>query len=247
MRAKFVLVPAAILLVWFLIAQFSLVPAILVPPPGEVFRRLFSLVFTGEIFGDLIATLGRVLIGFSLAAFGGITIGLIMGSSKTFSDAAGFPVDFFRSIPATALFPLFLIVLGVGNRANIALTAFPCTWIMTINTMYGVRNSSQVRKQIAKVFKASPTQQFWRVTVPDASPYIVTGLRLSIAIALHMAIVAEMFTGTLDGLGRRIFDAQMLLRIPEMYALIILTGILGYALNMGWLAIERRLVHWVGK
>jgi ABC-type nitrate/sulfonate/bicarbonate transport system permease component len=247
MRAKFLVLPVAIILCWFILAKFTLIPAILLPSPGEVFRRLLSLVFTGEILPDLIATLSRVLAGFFLAAVVGIGIGLVMGSSRLFRDATGFPVDFLRSIPATALFPLFLIVLGVGNRANIALTAFPCVWIMTINTMYGVRNSSQVRKQIAQVFRASRTQQFFRVTVPDASPYIVTGIRLSIAIAMHMAIVAEMFTGTLDGLGRRIFDAQMLLRIPEMYAVIILTGIMGYVLNMGWLAIEHRVVHWVGK
>jgi ABC-type nitrate/sulfonate/bicarbonate transport system permease component len=247
MRVKFIFVPASILILWFLITEFELVPAILLPTPIEVGRQIFSLIFSGEILPDVGATIGRLLAGFTLAVIIGVIIGLLMGSSKSFHEVMEFPVDSLRSIPATALFPLFMIVLGVGNKSNIALTAFPCIWIMTINTMYGVRNSSQVRAQIARVLKASRAQQFFRVTVPDALPYIATGLRLSIAIALHMAVVAEMFTGTKEGLGRRIFDAQMLLRIPEMYALIILTGIIGYALNMGWLAIERRLVHWAGR
>jgi NitT/TauT family transport system permease protein len=247
MKVKFIIVPASVILIWLLITEFHLVHAILLPSPVEVFRQLFSLVLSGEILSDLGATLSRLLIGFTISVIIGVTVGLMMGSSKSFHEVMEFSVDSLRSIPATALFPLFMILLGVGNKSNIALTAFPCIWIMTINTMYGVRNSSQVRKQIARVFKASPAQQFFRVTVPDALPYIATGLRLSIAIALHMAVVAEMFTGTKEGLGRRIFDAQLLLRIPEMYALIILTGVIGYALNMGWLAIERRLVHWAGR
>jgi NitT/TauT family transport system permease protein len=170
-----------------------------------------------------------------------------MGSYRTFREAMDLPVDSLRSIPATALFPLFMLLLGVGSKSIIALIAFPCIWIMTINTVYGVKNSNQVRKQMAKVFKANKVQQFFKITIPDALPYIATGLRLCIAIALHMAIVAEMFTGTREGLGRRIFDAHMLLRISEMYALIILTGILGYILNIGWLTMERRLVHWAEK
>jgi ABC-type nitrate/sulfonate/bicarbonate transport system permease component len=247
MRAKFLFVPIATLLLWLLITELRLVPALILPSPITVFSRLLSLIFSGEILVDLSATLGRLLAGFSLAVVVGVTIGLVMGTSEPLREALEFPVDSLRSIPATALFPLFLIVLGIGTKSNIALTAFPCIWIMSINTMYGVRNSSQVRKQIAKVFKASSSQQFFKVTLPDALPYIATGLRLSIAIALHMAIVAEMFTGTREGLGRRIFDAQLLLRIPEMYALIIMAGIIGYALNMGWLAVERRLVHWAGR
>jgi|ERR1043165_6953989 NitT/TauT family transport system permease protein len=247
MKLRPVLLPLAVVLCWFVVSKSGLIPAILLPDPASVFKRLFVLVFTGEIFPDLMATVATVFIGFTISVVLGIAIGLVMGTSRFFHDTTGFSVDFFRSIPATALFPLFLIVLGVGDRANIALTAFPCVWIMTINTMYGVRNSSKVRKQIAKVLKASPAQQFFRVTLPDAAPYVVTGMRLSIAIALHMAIVAEMFTGTLEGLGRRIFDAQMLLRIPDMFALIILTGILGYCLNKIWLVLEHRLVHWAGK
>lgn len=247
MRVKFLLVPSCVVILWFLITELNLVPAILLPSPIEVFKQLFLLILSGEILSDLGATISRLVAGFSIAVIIGLTVGLMMGSSNSFQEVMELPVDSLRSIPATALFPLFMIVLGVGNKSNIALTAFPCIWIMAINTMYGVRNSSQVRKQIARVFKASRAQQFFRITVPDALPYIATGLRLSIAIALHMAVVAEMFTGTKEGLGRRIFDAQLLLRIPEMYALIILTGVIGYALNMGWLAVEHRLVHWAGR
>lgn len=247
MRVRFIIVPACILAVWFLTTELELVHAVLLPSPIAVFVRLFSLVTSGEVLPDLGASLWRLVLGFGLAMVLGVLMGMLMGSYRGFREAMEFPVDSFRSVPATALFPLFMLVLGVGSKSNVALIAFPCIWIMTINTMYGVRNSSRVRRQIAQVFRATRAQQFVTVTFPDALPYIATGLRLCVAVALHMAIVAEMFTGTTSGLGRRIFDAHMLLRVPEMYALILLAGLVGYLLNVGWLAIERRLVHWADR
>ncbi len=194
-----------------------------------------------------LSTLGRALAGLVLAVAVGTPLGLAMGSSPALQKMLVLPVDGLRSVPATALFPLFMILLGIGTPANVALVAFPCVWIMTINSMYGVQSSSRARREMAEILGLKGMRGFTWVTFPDALPYIATGFRLCLATALHMAIIAEMFTGSARGLGRRIFDAQLLFQIPEMYALIILVGLLGYGANLGWQSIERRLVHWAGR
>jgi NitT/TauT family transport system permease protein len=81
----------------------------------------------------------------------------------------------------------------------------------------------------------------------ESLPQTFIGLRSGISIALVIVIVAEMFIGTEQGLGKRIIDAQQILNVQDMYASILLTGLLGYSLNMLFLAVEKRLIHWSGK
>lgn len=113
--------------------------------------------------------------------------------------------------------------------------------------MYGVHNSSGIRREMADVFCLSRVRRFLHITLPDAAPSIVASLRLSIAICLHMAIIGEIFMGTETGLGRRIYDAHTLLRVPEVYATIITAGMLGYLLNSSLVVAEHRFFFWGGK
>jgi NitT/TauT family transport system permease protein len=244
---RFVIVPAALILAWAGLTYSNAVNPILLPPPHIVAVAFGRATLSANVWADVGKTLLRIATGLTLACAIGIPLGLMMGSSHRVRELMSFPVDFFRSIPGSALFPLFILVLGLGSRSAIALVVYPCTWLLTINAMYGVQNSSPARRRLAKAYRATRLQQFLKVTLPDALPYLASGLRLCLAIAMIVAVVAEMFTGSRDGLGRRIFDSHFLMRIPEMYALILLTGILGYALNRAYVAAETRIVHWSGR
>ncbi len=241
------LIPIVLLTLWFSISLFTEVKTIILPYPWVVGERLIGFLISGNVWVDLGLTLYRTGMGFLLGVSAGILLGAAMGWWRPLHDTMIFPVDAFRSIPATTLFPLFMLFLGWGTNSLVALVAFPCCWLVTINTMYGVRNSSIIRQEMATMFQLSGSQRFFYVTLPDALPSISASLRLSIAICLHMAIIGEMFMSTTSGLGYRIFDAHMLLRIPDMYAIIIIVGLLGYIMNQVFILLEKHVFFWGGE
>ena len=237
----------ALIIIWSLLSVSGLINKLFLPTPLEVAGKLIDLIATGEVFPDILATLYRTLIGFLAGSMLGISIGLVMGYYKKVYDSLEFIVDFFRSIPATALFPLFLLFFGIGDEAKIVVVVFASSLIVIVNTMYGVRNRSQIRSNFAKTIRLSNLNLFKKVILPDSMPHIFAGLRIAISISLVLAVVTEMFIGTSFGLGRRIVDAQLVYRVPEMYAAIILTGIIGYLINWIVLFVEKRKIHWRGK
>jgi len=162
---------------------------------------------------------------------------------KTFE----FIVDFFRSIPPIALFPLFMLFLGIGELSKLGVPFYGCVLVIIINSMYGVVNSSDLRRLVGKVYGFNKRQIFTKIVFPDALPQIFVGLRTAISLALVLTIVVEMFIGSENGLGKKIYDYHLLFDTPEMYAAIIITGIIGFTLNKGFIKIEQKIVHWKGK
>jgi len=241
------IIPIVILITWVIVSITGSVNEIIIPKPTEVLSVFGKFFKSGYLLEDLGWTLLRTLLGFFVGSSLGIIIGIAMGTSRFFESSLSLTVDALRSIPATTLFPLFMLFFGLGLNSMIALVAFPCCWLVTINTMYGVKNSSHIRKDIAVVFRLDVLQRFWRVTLPDAAPSIAASLRLSIAMCLHMAIIGEMFIGSEFGIGRKLYDAHLLLKVPEMFAIIIISGLIGYLLNQVFLLFEHKIVFWGGK
>jgi len=239
--------PAIILLVWWFVTTFGLVDSLFLSSPQTAFLKLWNLLVSGEIWPDLWATILRMLIGFLIATIAGIPIGLLFGSSRKLYSYFEFVIDFFRSLPATALFPLFMLIFGIGDTAKVAVVVFIATWVIIINTAYGVFHTPKGRLRYLQTLKAKKLQIFKEVTLPEATPHIVVGLRTALSLSLVVIVAVEMFIGTKAGLGQRIFNAELTFRIPELYATILLAGIVGYLLNKIFLSIETRLIHWTGK
>ena len=119
--------------------------------------------------------------------------------------------------------------------------------IIIFNTAHGVMNVKNSRVLAAKIMGATKSQIFKWILFWESLPQTFIGLRSAISLSLVVIIVTEMFIGTTSGLGRRIIDSQITYEIPTMYAVILLTGIIGYLLNLVFLLIEKRLIHWMGK
>jgi NitT/TauT family transport system permease protein len=247
MRKETLLILALLIIIWALVTSFQLVNPLFLPSPWKVSITLFQLFSTGQIAADIIRTLYRMIIGFGLGAIIGISIGLLMGSSEKVYYSLEFLVDFSRSIPVTALFPLFLVVFGIGDVAKFSIVAWSSCLIILINTMYGVKNSKKTRVMVAQTMGANNYQIFTKVIIFEAVPHIVAGLRTALSLALIVVIVTEMFMGTELGIGQRIFNASITYRIPEMYSAIIIAGLLGFLLNKFFVFVETKLVHWGGK
>ena len=239
--------PAAVLFLWFLCTVTGLVSPLFLPSPVEVFHSLISLLVSGRLAKDILWTSYRMFVGFGISVIIGLPLGLVMGYSRSAYASLEFLVDFLRSIPALALFPLFMLVLGIGDTAKIGIAVFACALVILINTMYGVRTANKTRLKAARTLGVKGIGIFNRVIVWEAMPSISAGLRLSISMALLVVVVTEMFIGTELGLGQRIYNAHLIYRIPEMYAAIIITGLLGYSVNKIFIFAEKRIVHWAGK
>lgn len=232
---------------WQVSNSFKLIDPFLLPGPGAMLQSLFNNLRDGRLLHDFLATIQRTLAALSIALVIAVPLGILLGSSEKLYRSVEFIVDFFRSTPATAVFPLFLIFFGVGDRTKIAVAAFGASLVILFNTAYGVMNARKTRLLAARVMGASRLRVLVDVTLWESLPQTFIGIRSGVSLALVIVIVAEMFIGSRDGLGHSILDSQMLFEMPKMYAAIFLAGALGYGLNAVFLLIERRFIHWGGK
>ena len=239
--------PAILLLVWAFVHATGLVTGRLLPSPFQTIEAVATGLAGGDLAYDLGQTVLRTLKAFALALGLGLPLGIAVGSSERVYRAIEFLIDFFRSTPATALFPLFMIIFGLGDFSKVAVAAFSAFLIILFNVAYGVMNARPTRMLAARVMGASRLRIFAQVTLFESLPQTFVGVRTAVSLALVVIIVAEMFIGSDSGLGKRIIDAQITFDMPGLYGTILMTGALGYAFNLSLFALERRLVHWAGR
>ena len=237
---------ALILVTWWLTTAFEWVQPIILPSPKAVLSATIELYSTGGLLRDLTVTGGRVLAALVIAAGIGIPIGLFFGYQKRLYDMVEGPLNALRSVPATCLFPLLLIAIGVGEASIITLAAYPCLLILMVNSATGAGLAEPSRVRQGKILGLSPFKLVTEVLFFEALPHITAALRTSVSYALVLVVAVEMFIGVgKDGLGRKIFDYQSAFRIPETYSEILITGALGICLNLLITLSERRLLRWL--
>jgi NitT/TauT family transport system permease protein len=229
--------------VWQLLPTLGFVDRQLVPPASAVLARFAAEWGEGAFYPDLLATLFRILAGFALAALVGIPLGLAMGYWGAAYRLFGLTIEVVRPIPASALVPVAAIVFGIGHSMHIIVIFIATAVPILLSTVDGVRDVDPILVSTARTFRRSTGQVFRTVLLPAALPHIVTGLRISIAIALIVGISSEMIMSA-EGLGRRVLYAQRTLRIPDLYAGILTLAALGYLLNRAFLLLEDRMLRW---
>ena len=239
--------PLLLLASWFLASSLGLVAPLLLPAPQVVLKTLASLLRSGSLFRDIGASLWRWGMGYATGCLVGVPLGLLVGSSLRLYRSPLPLLDFFRSLPVTALFPLFLLLFGIGEEAKIAMAFASTVFVVALNSAYGVLQAQRARIKAARVFGASRWQIFRWVIFFEALPQTLVGMRTTLSLSLIVVIVSEMFIGTKWGLGQRIYDAYTVNLTEELYAVLLVTGLLGYLSNRLFMAIETRLVFWTGK
>lgn len=239
--------PLLLFLLWQTAVSAKWLNPVLLPSPGETLQYLFAALADGSMNVDMGDTLYRTLMAFAVAAVIGVPLGVMLGSSERLYRSVEFLVDFFRSTPSSALIPLFMLIFGITDTNKIAIAAFAAVLVILFNSAYGVMNAKKTRIMAAQVMGVSRWHVFKDIMLMESLPQTFVGLRTGVSMALVIVIVAEMFIGSETGLGHRIIDAQQLFNIKDMYASILVTGAFGYLLNLGFLLIEKRCVHWSGK
>lgn len=213
------------------------------PPPSTIFRTLATRLDSIDLWSDVLSTLQGWGAGLLLALAVAVPIGVAIGSSSVLYRSLRVVIDFLRPVPSVALIPLVILVFGAGLESKVFLVSFASFWPVLIQTIYGVQDADPVAVDTARAFRLRWAARFARVTLPGASPHMATGLRIASTIALVIAITAELVIGT-EGLGRSIAIAQESGAVELMYALVMVTGILAWAINSSFIRVERRVLHW---
>ena len=239
--------PLLLIAVWWIAAKGGWVNKDLLPSPIETLRDTAANIWSGSMTKDFSRTLIRVAYSIVIAIVAGVPVGIVLGAKASIYRSVEFIVDFFRSTPATALFPLFLLLFGLGDLAKVAVAAFAAWLVIVFNVAYGVMNARQTRILAARSMGASSLRIFRDVIFFETLPQTFVGLRTAVSLALVVIIVAEMFIGATDGMGHRIIDAQISYSLTDMYGSILVAGAMGYGLNLALLFLERSVIHWSGK
>ena len=223
--------------------RLGLVDRRFLPPASEMFAALFRRIADGSLWGPVLDTMQGWALGLGTALVIALPLGILIGSVFLLFMSTRTIVEFLRPIPSVALIPLAVLVFGAGLESKWFLAAFAATWPILLQTLYGVRDVDPTAMETARSFGIKTPERLRRVVLPSALPYIVTGVRISSAVALILSVTAELVLGA-PGLGQEINIARQSAAVDQMYALIIVTGLIGWLLNIVLSAIERRMLHW---
>ena len=213
------------------------------PPVTEVARALVAGLRSGELLQVFGSTLWRMATGFALGSLAGVVLGLAMGSLPRVNAALRPLVELVRPIPIPAIIPPLIRLLGIDHAMKVFIVAFACFFPVLVNTIGGVRSVDRTALDVARTLQVGRLRTQLQVVLPTSLPYILAGLRISLALALIVSVVAEMIAGS-EGVGYYIMTMQFAMRASDMYAAIVLLAALGYGLNRAVLAVEHRLLHW---
>jgi ABC-type nitrate/sulfonate/bicarbonate transport system permease component len=213
------------------------------PPLRRIVDAFRDNWLFARVDSDLVPSLTRFIEGFLIATAVGILAGLVLGLWPFAHRALAPTIDFVRSIPAPALISVMILLIGFGDGMKVSAIALASSFPILLNTIDGVRGVEPQQLDMARVYKVPYRHQITKIVLPAASPQIFAGMRVSLAVALLVMAFSEMFAGT-NGLGFFIVFAQETYRIPDMWAGIVMLGIVGYAVNLCFLLFERRILRW---
>jgi NitT/TauT family transport system permease protein len=211
---------------WELLPRMGIINQVFLPTFSETIKTLIGLFVSGKIFVHIGVSLARALAGFFLAVIFAIPLGFLMGWYNRFEKYTDLFMQTLRNTSTFALFPIFLLLFGLGEASKVAIIFYAATWQLLINTISGVKNIDPL---------------YIKATLPS----IVSGARLGIKIAFMTVIAAEMI-GAKSGLGFFIQNAQYNFMIPEMYAGVLVLAVIGVVLNYILVWLEKKATSWKG-
>jgi ABC-type nitrate/sulfonate/bicarbonate transport system permease component len=213
------------------------------PTVTEILRSWYDNLADGTLEKHLAATLWRQMLGYGIAAVLGVGVGLAMGYFRSLYNLFEPLVEVLRPIPGPAYLPVLVLFVGIGHEMKVVLILLASFFPIVLNTYSGVRAIDRVQFDTARTLGLTTLQTFRELVLPAASPQILTGMRISLAISLILAILGEMIVSN-DGLGYFTLLAQRTFKIPDMYAGIFMLALFGYVLNRLFLLCEARLIRW---
>jgi ABC-type nitrate/sulfonate/bicarbonate transport system permease component len=234
---------AALIGLWQVAADARLVSPVFFPSPQRTFAALVAMEERGDLWRPMAATSLRMFYGWVLASLVGVLLGAAIARSGPARAYLEPILEYLRPLPASAIIPPAILFLGLTSKMAVAVISFGALWPVLLGAYHGFRSVDPQLAEMAAALGMGSVSFLWKVALPSALPDIFAGVRVSLAIALILAIVTEMQSAQ-SGLGFNILMAQRSFRSPELYAGIIVLGVLGLCTNQVLLAAERRLLRW---
>lgn len=233
----------SLVVVMELISTLGIVDRRFVPPFSATMTALADRLQSPDFWTALGNTLATWTIGLSLALAAAAVVGVVIGSSNLLREATSSTIEFLRPIPSVALIPLAVMMFGTGRESTLLLVVYAAFWQILVQVVDGVQDVDPVARDTARTYRFSRRSTIVRVVWPTTLPYAMTGFRLGATVALILTITGELVIGT-PGLGRLLAVSQQSGQVASMYALVMVTGVLGMTINLAARAVERRVLHW---
>jgi len=234
---------AVLLIVVEVLPRSGLVSADFLPPTSRIVAALGAEAATDAFWLAVRDTLTAWAIGLAIAVAAGIAVGIVIGAVPVLRALTASTVEFLRPIPSVALLPLAVLLYGSDLGSTLLLVVYAAFWQVLVQVLYGVADVDPVAEETARSFRFTAWARIRHVLWPSALPFVFTGVRLAASVALVLAVTTELVIGA-PGLGAVIAVAQSSNAIPTMYALIVVTGLLGVTINLAARVAERRLLSW---
>jgi NitT/TauT family transport system permease protein len=218
-------------------------PQVILSKPTDIVPAFFKAITSDFVWKNFWVTFQETIIGFAIGAGGGFILGVLIALSRTFSRAVYPIVILFQTTPRVALAPVFIAWFGFGMTSKIALAAAICFFPVLVNTITGLTVVDENALLLMRSLKASRFQTFIHLRLLAAMPAIFAGLKSALTFALIGAVIAELL-GSNEGVGQLIDASSFLLQMDDVFAYLLILGLLGLALFLIVNAIERKLVFW---
>lgn len=237
------LVAAGLVWLWQYAVDARLVKAAFVASPSRAWQAMVAGFTQGDLGAAFLATVRRMFWGWLLASGCGIALGAAIGTSPALRTYLQPTLEFFRPLPTSATIPVAIALLGLSDGMVLAVVGFGALWPVLLATIHGFSAVEPRLYEVGRVLGLSRTSVIFKLALPSATPDIVAGMRLGLTSALILSIVCEMIAGRV-GLGSWIILAARSFYAPDLYAGVILLGLLGYVTSSALGLVEARLLVW---
>lgn len=242
-RAASFAVTAGFIGLWQVIANLRLVSPVFLPGPDRAWTALVNGFASGDLWGKLLGTLAHMACGWFVASIAGIALGALIGSSRMMRSYVAPSLEFLRPLPVSAIIPVAIAVLGLTQSMALFVIAFGAIWPMLLATIHGFAAVEPRLYEVARSLHMSRPAIIFKIALPSASPDILSGMRLSLTVALILSVVCEILAG-LDGLGHWVLLSARSFRSADLFAGVILLGIIGYLTALAMSIFEKWLLVW---
>jgi ABC-type nitrate/sulfonate/bicarbonate transport system permease component len=233
--------PVILFALWWVLSASS--TDFFFPPLSRIVETLGEEWFGPRLTDDVLPSVLRLLAGYAVAALLAVTLGVLIGLNRTVRGLLEPVLEFFRAIPPPVLVPIFMLFFGIGDTMKIIVIAFGCMWPVLLNTVEGVRAVDGVLGDTARTYGITGWARLRHLVLPSASPQMFAGLRQGLSVAIILMVISELFAAS-NGLGFAIVQAQRSFAIPDMWAGMLLLGVLGFLLAMLFRVVENRVLAW---
>ncbi len=234
---------AILFLLWRVVTALELISRVFLPSPAATLAALEWGLVNGDLLGQTLATVNRMIQGWLLASFVAIAVGSLIGVSSLARAYIQPTLEFLRPLPASAIIPVAISIFGLNASMVLGVVVFGAVWPTLLGPIHGFAHVEPRLVEVSRLMQMSRWEFIYKIGLPHAVPDILAGMRLSLTVALIRAVVGELLTAQ-QGLGTAVLHAARSYRAADLYAGILLLGLIGLVSNYGLALADRRILAW---